>query len=111
VRNWWRWALRELAAVALVVGGVLLFQPLPVPSTSRCPTPFWQVLGQTPVGNFSPPPSAKGSADPVAACKNAASDREHAVDALGLTAVVLVGLSFLSRRRAPTTKRLEPSPV
>ncbi len=114
--NWWRWTLRGLAVVALVVGAVLLFQPvsgLNGPSTSlSCPTPFWQILGQAPSGRFSPPPSraiafAKGSADPVAACRSAASDREHVIEALGAGAVVLVGVSFLRRRRRMTRAPVE----
>jgi hypothetical protein len=100
-----------LAVVALVVGPVLLFQPIPS-STLSCPTAFWQVLGQTPSGTFHPPraiASAKRYGDPVAACKSAASDREHIIEALGIGAVVLVGLSFLPRRRPVVTVSVDPS--
>lgn len=114
--NGWRWILRGLAVVTLVIGGVLLFQPVTGsnPSTElSCPTPFFQLLGQAPSGHFHPPAMkvafANGYADPVAACKSAASDREHIIEALGIGAVVLVGLTFLPRRRPVVTVPVNPS--
>jgi hypothetical protein len=42
-------------------------------------------------------------------CESAASDREHIIEALGAGAVILVGLSFLGRRRPVVTVPVNPS--
>jgi hypothetical protein len=44
-----------------------------------------------------------------AACSAATNGREHALEALGLGAVILVGLSFLPRRRPVVTIPVNPS--
>jgi hypothetical protein len=141
VREWWRWTLRGVAALALAAGGVLLamhptvsYQPPFFPSADQaippnlrvpflCISPFSQLTGARQVAPDSPPPNAIGSpllpAAEVAAlqavsaaCSAATNGREHIVEALGIGAILLVGLSFLPRRREPATKRmLEASPV
>ena len=72
------------------------------PATS--PSAF---TGQLAVAPGDPQPKAVS-----AACGAAPTGSEHIAEALGAGAVLLVGLSFLPRRREPATKRaLEPSPV
>ena len=83
----------------------------PEPIT-ECLSPFNRLTGDA--SCYSPGPlSAQRRNDArQAACGPATNDREHIVEALGIGAVLLAGLSFLPRRRALATgRRLEPSPV
>jgi hypothetical protein len=98
-----------------------------IPSNFRvrflCISPFSQLTGVQ--QQFSDPagPSAftgqlavaPGNPQPKAvsaACGAAANGQEHIAEALGGAAALLVGPSFLPRRREPATKQaLEPSPV
>lgn len=122
MQEWWRWALRGVAAVALVAGGVLLalhptasYQPAsgdpgfnPV-GIASCASPFNRLTGNTPAWN-GPLPYVVSQY--LHACGPATNGREHIIEGLGAGAVLLAGLSFLPRRRAlATTRRLEPSPV
>jgi len=136
VRNWWRWALRGFAVLAVAAGGILIvirptvtyhptflspktardFVQQPIPANLRvssgCLSPFNEVMGNTLPREGPTDPPFQPSAFPVAACGSATKDSEHIIEALGIGVVVLVGLSFLPRRRAPAIKqRLEPSPV
>ena len=75
MRNWWRWTLRGLAVVALVISGVLLFiQPianetLHIPGYNKivtvgCSTPFQQFQGNPLWITGSPtPPGPVASSD------------------------------------------------
>ncbi len=124
MNNWWCWVLRGLAVVALVVGAVLLFTQ-PIPNTSSrvtgdsheivtfgCLSPFEQIRGRTlsVTGYPTPLVEAAGTDDNfVVECKSAASDHEHIVEALGAGAVILVGLSFLGRRRPVVIVPVNPS--
>jgi hypothetical protein len=117
--------------LALIAGGVLLalhpsatFRLVPpkvgiIPARSvgvtsgKCFSPFnrltdYQLPPQTP-----PPGVDRQIAQAATApCSAATNDREHIIEALGIGAVLLVGLSFLPRRRALlTTRRQEPVPV
>ena len=121
MRNWWRWTLRGMAVVALVIGGVLLFiQPianetLHIPGYNKvvtvgCSSPFEQFQGkvlQTP----SLQPIAEIAAPDTypSRCKGAASDREHIIEALGIGAVILIALSFWRRRRPVVIVPVNPS--
>ena len=105
--------------LALVTGGVLL--ALHPTASYRAPTLF--PLGNSPALTaqcFSPfnrlsnyqVPQFSGSQRvhqamraANAACSAATNGCEHIVDALGIGAVLLVGLSFLPRRRAQATER------
>jgi hypothetical protein len=128
VREWWRWALRGVAVLAMAAGGLLLglhptatyHPPLSldnrasqIPSAERCASPFDRIHPEPRALAASPPPGVGLLLGPAAtACNAATHEREHIVEALGIGAVLLVGLSFLPRRREPATKRaLEPSPV
>jgi hypothetical protein len=42
-------------------------------------------------------------------CSAATNGREHLIDALGIGAVILIGLSFLPRRRPVVTVSVNPS--
>jgi hypothetical protein len=110
--------------LALVAGGVLLalhpsatfrvvppFDAHPFRATSECFSPFNRVTDYQ-------GPNNKGAVLPYfarpqdAACSSATTSREHVIDALGVGAVLIVGVSFLPRRRTLATKRsLEASPV
>ena len=113
VRHWWRWVLRGLVVTALVVGVVLL--PLH-PSTAfglgdatslasgsfpveSCYSPFNRLTGDsTPSFDVPGIPAATLKAM-EAQCSGPTNEREHIVEALGIGAVILIGLSFLPRRR------------
>jgi hypothetical protein len=126
MREWWRWTLRGVAALALVAGGVLLalgptasvVLPGPAPlgagplySLVRCVSPFDRIKGAQ-LSNGNPHEDAFFRRSASVTCSAAINGREHIVEALGGGAILLVGLSFLPRRRAMATKRrLEPSPV
>jgi len=84
--------------------------------TINCPSPFDRIHGKTHLSEtFSPPPTGFNglgvSPAPAVQCAQATAGREHTADALGIGGVLLVGLSFLPRRRAPATRRLVASPV
>ena len=120
----WRWVLRTSGVLALVAGGVLLalhpsatFRLVPpkvgiIPAravgvtSGKCFSPFnrltdYQLPPQTP-----PPGIDRQIAQAATApCSAATNDREHIVEALGIGAIVLVGLSFIPRRRALATTR------
>lgn len=117
-----RWTFRGAAAFALVAGGVLLavhpsasYQPTsggpgfnPV-GIASCASPFNRLTSNTPAWNGPLPYQVSQY---LHACNAPTTGREHIVEALGAGAILLVGLSFLPRRRALATKRrLEPSPV
>ena len=122
VRDWWRWALRGAAVLALVAGGVLLalhptasYQPAsdtgyPPVATTSCLSPFNRLTGYQATNHLGDldgpyiPPQVQRAAS--AACSAATNDREHIVEALGIGAVLLIGLSFLPRRRVLATKPL-----
>lgn len=135
MRSAWRWTLRGVAVLALVAGGVLLgLHPSAsyrAPGlagkanvASLCWSPFNVLRGENNFyrnGNYTGlqpwaldpngPPNP-GLAPALAACSAATNGREHVIDALGVGAVLLVGLSFLPRRRAlAPTRRLQASPV
>jgi hypothetical protein len=121
VRTWWRWVLRGLAVVALAIGAVLLFaQPtasetLRVPGSTNpvtvgCSSPFEQFQGNVFWTSQPLQPTTETGPDTYALrCESAASDREHIVAVLGAGGVVLVGLSFLRRRRPVVTVPVNPS--
>lgn len=125
MRGWWRWTLRGIAILALVGGGVLLAlhpNALYYPPHSNlhgypatCLSPFNRLTGtqQFTLPRYeNPPPSVILAVRAEArVCSAATNGREHIVDLLGIGAVVLVGLSFLPRRRHVATTALEPSPV
>ena len=110
MREGWRWALRGAAVLALVAGGVLvaLHPVVRVPSpiifplasypapTTQCLSPFDRFTGEIGILNRHA----------ITVCSAATNGREHVIDALGIGAVLLVGLSFLPRRRALATKPL-----
>jgi len=69
----------------------------------QCLSPFDRLIGKkVQVAFASGHPSQLGPVEVgrLAACAAATDGREHAVDALGIAAAMLVGLSFLPRRRA-----------
>jgi hypothetical protein len=78
-------------------------------------TAVQQIQGRTMSETLSPPPpppynalsftTGPRFAAYLARCKSAASDHEHIIEALGAGAVILVGVSFLRRRR-----QLSPAP-
>jgi hypothetical protein len=131
VREWWRWTLRGVAVLALVAGGVLLLlhpsasydSPLAVPAhlqlSEQCDSPLNQIRGT----QWSSPASRTSILIPTAiyvrlvrvqsaACGSATNGRAYVAEALGIGAVLLLGLSLSPRRRALATKqRLETSPV
>ena len=121
MNNWWRWVLRGLAVVALVVGAVLLFaeptasETLRVPGSTNpvtvgCSSPFEQFQGNVFWTSQPLQPTTETGPDTYALrCESAASDREHIIEALGAGAVILVGLSFLGRRRPVVTVPVNPS--
>jgi hypothetical protein len=132
VHTWWRWVLRGLAVVALVVGSAFLtLRPLPSAAfplresrdivTATCLSPFQQIQGRTLADSVAPrlgSPITRSattgdvsewSRNEVARCTQAASGREHIVEALGAGAVVLVGMSFLRRQRPVVTVPVNPS--
>jgi hypothetical protein len=129
--QWWRWTLRGVAVLGLVASGVFLalhpsatFRVVPpkvgiIPARSvgvaggKCFSPFNRLIDYQ-LPRTTPPPGEDRQIAQAAtsACSAATNDREHIVEALGGSAILLVGLSFLPRRRAMATKRrLEPSPV
>jgi hypothetical protein len=111
VREPWRWVLRGVAVLALVAGGVFLgLYPVvripppivlsagnhyPAPTT-QCLSPFNRVTGEIGVLNRHA----------ITVCSAATNGQEHIAEALGFGAIVLIGLSFLPRRRALATKPL-----
>jgi hypothetical protein len=101
VSNWWRWVLRGLAVIALVVGGVLLVLH-PHSASMTCLSPFNRITGsqlKLPTGKRQPPSEILAWRAAVRECSAATNGREHIVETLGAVAIVLVGLSFLRRRR------------
>ena len=113
MRSVWRWGSRGAAVLALIAGGVLLglhptatYHPLlsldkrasQIPSAERCASPFDRLHPEPRALAASPPPGVGLLLGPAATACNAATDnREHIVDALGIGAILLVGLSFLPR--------------
>ena len=73
---------------------------------TQCLSPFDRLTG----GSWSLPPgpaSVQHVNDVrLVACSAVTNDREHIIDALGIGGIVLIGLSFLPRRRALATKPL-----
>ena len=125
VGNSWRWTLRGLAVVALIIAGVLLaLHPIVAVrvgnSTSlasgavsnvSCYSPFNRLTG-VPHPSTHPPMTRHSlllMPWAVPACRVATIGREHIVDALGIGAVILIGLSFLPRRRPVVTISVDPS--
>jgi hypothetical protein len=126
VREWWRWTLRGVAVLALAAGGVLLgLHPsarfnnpqIRYPlgndmSITQCLSPFNRLTGDSRLLPPGPPSAQRLNDARLVACSPVTNSREHIVEALGGGAILLVGVSFLPRRRALVTKRsLEPSPV
>jgi len=124
VRNWWRWTLRGLAMAAAVGGMVLLalhpsaryYVPNSSPrvsSTATCLSPFNRLTGaqqfKLPRFERQPPELILRMRAVIRVCGAATNGREHIVDALGIGAVILVGLSFLPRRRPVVTVSVDPS--
>jgi hypothetical protein len=126
VRNWWRWTLRGLAMVALIISGVLLALHPGVAvrvgnSTSlasgtlsnvSCHSPFNRLTGLRHQFYTGPPiPKKNPLLAPwaVPACSSATNGREHIVEALGIGAIILIGLSFLPRRRPVVIVPVNPS--
>ncbi|HXY43309.1 MAG TPA: hypothetical protein VEH29_03905 [Acidimicrobiales bacterium] len=124
MRKGWRWTLRGVAVLAFAAGGVLLAvhpsarYPLETASIvpepghptqhptglASCLSPFNRLTGtqqqEFPPEYIGPPLSLfPGMRSRLAACSAATNGREHAVDALGISGVLLVGVSFLPRRR------------
>lgn len=133
VGSGWRWTLRGLALVALVISGVLLTLRL-IPSSTfplkgskeaviaTCLSPFDQIQGRALSELLSPRPGPPYNAAwfmtgpitvwsrrEVTRCAQAASDREYIIEALGIGAIILIGLSFLPRRRPVVTVPVNPS--
>ena len=109
MREWWRWALRGVAVLALVAGGILLTlhptatyqapgqtQSRTILQTNWCVSPFERLTGNNlTMSSFL----ARGAANPevsvglatLAACNAATNDREHTSEALGIGAILLSG--------------------
>lgn len=114
---WWRWAMRGLAALALIAVGILLFaQPLAheslhFPDSDKtviigCSSPFDQIQAKVLWFSSDLQPFTESSPDTyLPRCEADASGREHIIEALSTGAIVLIALSFLRRRR-----RLSPAP-
>lgn len=122
MRHAWRWTLRGVAVLALVAGGVLLaLHPSanwsvtdtsisPDTATFQCLSPFNRLTSEKQLAVLSPPGALSRVVQGL--CANATNGREHAVEALGAGTILLVGLSFVPRRRALATERSpETSPV
>jgi hypothetical protein len=78
--------------------------------TALCPNPFNRLAGAPQFAHENTSSGHELWMVASAACSAAADDREHIINAPGIGAVLLVGLSFLPRRRALATERqLEPS--
>jgi hypothetical protein len=131
----WRWALRAVAALALVGAGVLLtlhpsasyaWPGAGTLTTNRCLSPYdrlspqsdtAEVLVIVPGWEHSPANNRPWRQVPalvaaVSACNTATNGREHVVEALGAAGLVLVALSLAPpRRRAGAASRhgLAPS--
>jgi len=124
VSHWWRWALRAVALLALVGAGLqLALHPTPhyPPPGSQtihwCLSPFDRLKGETdrnevPFFHSVSPAQLQYLLAGVSTCDAATRDQEHAAEALGAIAVVLVGLSLAPRRRrtAASSQNLVPSP-
>jgi hypothetical protein len=112
-----------------VLTGVVIVIPAQT-ITLSCPSPFDRVQGSShPVTlshsqlrqmKFTGPLKALGSngggffnTEPphfaTMTCGTATNGREHLIDALGMGAIILVGLSFLPRRRPVVTIPVNPS--
>lgn len=156
MRDWWRWVLRGLAVVALVVSGILLVvrpnfgSGLPSARVSKtgvitviphqlvsfsCPSTLDQIQGKTRpsltywssgqgafVFVFEPnsESSSKGGGiyfksglprSPTRACSAATTEREHVAETFGAGVVMLVGVSFLRRRRPMAIAPVGVAPV
>jgi hypothetical protein len=122
VRNWWRWILRALAVIALVIGGVLLFiqlianENVHVPGSTEvltfgCSTPFQQFQGNPLwiTGSPTPPGPVASSDTYLLKCDRAGTEREHIIEALGTGAVILIVLSFWRQRRPVMTVPVNPA--
>ena len=134
MRNWWRWVLRSLAVVALVVAGVLLalhqvekfpgvvisYSPRQVVSgvifpaetaTLRCPSAYDRAHGKTHifVVSISPHDSTGSVFVPASSCNPVTMDYNDAAIALGIAGGVLIALSFWRRRRPVVTISVDPS--
>ena len=111
--------------IGLVAGGVFLaLHPIvTVPASdfvsSPAGHPYFSIQCSSPFDSLIPGPRHGVQYSTLAyqraidaACSAATNGRQHIAEALGGGAVILLGLSFLPRRRAPATeRRLEPSPV
>jgi hypothetical protein len=115
VGDWWRWVLRSTAVLAIGAGGALLAAH---PSASfrgpggltkvsqadvACVSPLDRLQGDR---TSSGPPRSLSTAviqevvlPAVAACNAATNVREHTVEALGISGVIVIGMSFAPRRR------------
>ena len=117
----WRLILRGLAVAAVVWAGVLcIAQPIanyhvptymPPVLRATCLSPFNRLTGEQEfkVPRFVKQPPYSMPEVRARACSSATNKREHTVDALGVGAVILIGLSFLPRRRPVVTVSVNPS--
>ena len=130
MRNWWRWTLRGLAMVALIISGVLLAlhpgvavrvgpianENVHVPGSTEvltfgCSTPFQQFQGNPLwiTGSPTPPGPVASSDTYLLKCDRAGTEREHIIEALGTGAVILIVLSFWRQRRPVMTVPVNPA--
>jgi hypothetical protein len=112
-----------MAVAALVITGVLLVlhpstafglgnatslasQSFPIES---CYSPFNRLTGDSTPSFDVPGIPAAALKAMEAQCSGPTNGREHIVDALGIGAVILIGLSFLPRRRPVMTVPVNPA--
>ena len=97
--------------IAHPIAGYHVPEYFPPVLRATCLSPFNRLTGEQqvklPRSEHQPPDSMSGVR--ARACSGATNRREHTVDALGLCAVIVIGLSFLPRRRPVVTVSVDSS--